>query len=633
MLIFRPMDDALFNIALLIFAGILSQLVANKLKLPAIVPLLLVGAGLGQMGIFRVELLGEGLQTIVHIGVAIILFEGGLSLRRVNYREAPKTIRNLITLGTAVTWIGGALGAYLLFPQLQDPSGLRIAILFGALITVTGPTVIMPLLKNVRTIPKISTILTWEGILIDPIGALLAVVTLTFIETSATGGFILREFLRSLAIGFSMGIAGGLIMNYLLNKRGLIAWDLRNLMVLSLVIVVYAASDWIQHETGVLAVTVTGLLLGILKPTGIEEVESFKGQLTTLMVSILFILLAAKLDLQAMADLGWRGAALLAAVIFVIRPINIFLSARKSDLTTLQKLFLSWIAPRGIVAAAVASLFSTTLATIPEYASQAPYVETLTFLIIGGTVFLQGGTAKYVGRWLGVLQPEPRGFLFVGASTPARQLAKAIQAVGFRVLMMDINKNNCRAAKKDDLDSIRDDAVAPDTLEETNLEGLGNMIAMTPNTEINILACQQGAKVFGADRVFRIRLQDEGEDQTDEKELRDEGILLFREDLTYGTLQHRLRQGWKFYTKKIDHEILPPAESEDEDTFIPLFYVKNDRLELVTPEITIPAGVELICFGKEQEVKETEEDEEIEEINLDGEEENSASPASEKDDN
>jgi len=612
------MDAALFNIALLIFAGILSQLVANKLKLPAIVPLLLVGGVLGQMGIFRVDLLGDGLQTIVHIGVAIILFEGALSLRRVNYREAPKTIRNLITLGTTITWIGGAAGAYLIFPQLRDSSGLRVAILFGALITVTGPTVIMPLLKNVKTIPKISTILTWEGILIDPIGAILAVVTLTFIETSATGGFILREFLRSLAIGFSMGIAGGLLMHYLLNRRGLISWDLRNLTILSLVIIVYAASDWIQHETGVLAVTVTGLLLGILKPRGIDEVESFKGQLTTLMVSVLFILLAAKLDLDAMKSLGWRGVILLAVVILVIRPVNIFLSSRGSDLTTKEKLFLSWIAPRGIVAAAVASLFSTTLSHIPEYASQAYYLESLTFLIIGGTVFLQGGTAKWVGKWLGVLQPAPRGFLFVGASAPARQLAKAIQAVGFRVLMMDINNNNCRAAKRDGLDAIQDDAIAPETLDEIPLEGIGNLIAITPNTEVNILACQQGAKFFGSDHVFRIRLQDDGEEQTDQKELRDEGILLFNEELTYGGLQSRSRQGWKFYTKETTHEILPQQpKSGEESEFISLFFVKNDRLEMVTPNMSIPGGAQLICFGKESDVQPADEEEEIEEMDID----------------
>lgn len=592
------MENALFNIALIIFAGIASQLLADKFKFPAIVPLLIIGALLGQFRILRVDLLGEGLQTIVHIGVAIILFEGGLSLRRVNYREAPKTIRNLITIGTLITWVGGTLAAYYLFPDLQNKTGLRIAVLFGALITVTGPTVIMPLLKNVKTKQKVSTILTWEGILIDPIGALLAVVTLTFIETSSSGGFILREFIRSIAIGFFIGIAGGLLINYVLNRRRLITWDLRNLFVLSTVIIIYALSDWVQHETGVLAVTVMGLLLGILKPLGIDEIESFKGQLTTLMVSILFILLAAKLNLQSILDLGWRGVALLGIVIFIIRPINVFASSWNSDLFRNEKLFLSWIAPRGIVAAAVASLFTTTLSHIPEYASQASYVETLTFLIIGGTVFIQGGTAKIMGRMLNVLQPEPRGFLFVGASAPARQLAKAIKAVGFKVVLMDINRNNCHTAKREGLDTIHDDAIAPDTLEEVPLDGIGNMIAITPNTEVNILACQQGAKVFGAEHVFRIRLQNDREDTSDEKMLKDEGLLLFNEQLTYGNLQNYLRQGWKFYSTKIEREIIQqPGDSEPAD-IIPLFYVKNERLELVTPNMTVPSGVQLVCFGE-----------------------------------
>jgi len=629
--IFADMDQALINVAIIIFAGVASQLVANKFKFPAIVPLLVIGALLGQFELLRVDLLGDGLQTIVHIGVAIILFEGGLSLRRVNYREAPKTIRNLITIGVLITWVLGAAGAYFLFPELRTPSGLRIAVLFGALITVTGPTVIMPLLKNVKTTQKISTILTWEGILIDPIGALLAVVTLTFIETSSSGGFLVREFIRSIAIGFSIGIAGGLLMNYLLNQRKLITWDLRNLFVLSVVIVIYALSDWVQHETGVLAVTVMGLLLGILKPLGIDEIESFKGQLTTLMVSILFILLAAKLDLQSIVDLGWRGILLLVVVIFVIRPLNVFASSLNSDLKNNEKLFLSWIAPRGIVAAAVASLFTTTLSQIPEFADQAPYLETLTFLVIGGTVFIQGGTAKWIGRILDVVQPEPRGFLFVGASAPARQLAKAIKAVGFKVLMMDINRNNCRTAKREGLEAIHDDAIAPDTLEEISLDGIGNLIAITPNTEVNILACQQGAKVLGTEHVFRIRLQEDREDQSDEKMLRDEGILLFNEELTYGSLQNQLRQGWQFYSKTTDHEIVQQEGQVDDENFIPLFYVKNDRLELVTPNMNVPDGVQLVCFGKTQEEVTTEtESEEVQTIDLEKKESQDSSEQSDE---
>ena len=594
------MDTTIFTVALIIFAGIASQLLASKFKFPAIVPLLLVGAALGQLGVLRVELLGRGLETIVHIGVAIILFEGGLSLRRVDYKNAPRTIRNLITIGLLITWVLGALTAYLIFPELRTETGLWVAVLFGALITVTGPTVIMPLLKSVRTNQRISTILTWEGILIDPIGAILAVVILTFIENLSPGtggGLIVREFLRSLAIGASIGVGSGILMNYLLNKRRLIPWELRNLFVLSAVIVIYALSDWLQHETGVLAVTVTGLLLGIFKPTGIDEIETFKGQLTTLMVSFLFILLAANLDLERMMNLGWRGVLLLGVVIFIIRPLNIFASTRNSGLNLREKLFLSWIAPRGIVAAAVASLFATNLSQIPGYEGIAPYLESLTFLIIGGTVFLQGGTARYVGNWLGVIQPEPRGFLFVGANSPARQLAKAIKYVGFPVLMMDTSSSHCREAKKEGLDSVRADALAPDTFEETPLEGIGNLIAMTPNAEVNILACQQGAKYFGTDHVFRIRLQDEKEEPREERQLRDEGILLFEETMTLSVLQQRLRHGQDFYCT--EYAIDTEEQLEQEETeHAPLFYVKNDHLELVAPDIEIPTGAQVVCFGE-----------------------------------
>lgn len=611
------MDNTLINIAIIIFAGVASQLLASKLKFPAIVPLLVIGGLLGQIGILNIELLGGGLQTIVHIGVAIILFEGGLSLRRVNYKEAPRTIRNLISVGLLITWVLGSAAAFFIFPELRSSTGMRIDILFGALITVTGPTVIMPLLKNVKIEKRLSTILTWEGILIDPIGAILAVVTLTFIETAYTGGLILREFFRSLAMGFSMGMLGGLAINYILNKRRWIPWDLRNLFVLSAVIVVYALSDWLQHETGVLAVTVAGIILGVMKPVGIDEIESFKGQLTTLMVSILFILLAANLNIQQIIDLGWRALLLLAAVIFIIRPINVFVSAIGSDLKFKEKLFLSWIAPRGIVAAAVASLFATNLSQIPGYETLASYIESLTFLVIAGTVFIQGGTARFVAKWLNVLQPEPTGFLFIGANAPARQLAKAIQSAGFKVIMMDINKSNCRAANKEGLEAIHADALDPDTLDETPMDGIGNLIAMTPNAEVNILACQQGAKYFGSDRVFRIRLQEDQEDKTDQRELKDEGILLFTEDLTFGAIQHRLSQGRGFFCQRTEEEsvnVTPGGETAGPDT-TPLFFVKNDRLELVTPNINIPSGAQTVCFGdKPEEIAENDAD--MQEIGL-----------------
>jgi len=590
------MEDILFTIALVIFAGIASQLLASKFRFPAIVPLLIIGAAMGQLGILNTELLGGGLNTIVHIGVAIILFEGGLSLRKVDYQNARSTIRNLITIGLVITWVVSAGAAYLIFPELQNSTGARVAILFGALVTVTGPTVIMPLLKSVKTNKKISTILTYEGILIDPIGAILAVVILTYIETAAGGRLIVREFVRSLAIGLSVGVTGGVIMNYL-NKRRFIPWELRNLFVLSAVIVIYAISDWLQHETGVLAVTVTGMMLGVLKPTGIDEIESFKGQLTTLMVSLLFIILAANLDLIRMINLGWHGLLLLAIVIFIVRPLNVFASTINSDLNLREKFFLSWIAPRGIVAAAVASLFATNLAQVPGYENQAVYLESLTFLIIGGTVFLQGGTAQYVGRFLNVVEPDPTGFLFVGANQASRQLAKAIQNVGFDVLMLDTNKANCRNAKQEGLDTVHADALSPETFEDIPLEGIGNLIAMTPNAEVNILACQQGAKVFGTDHIFRIRLQDESEDQTEEKRLRDEGILLFDENLTLNVLQQRLNKGKSFYCHSFDKDE-HDGEEKPEPTHAPLFFVKNDHLELVAPDIDIPDGAQTVCFGE-----------------------------------
>ncbi len=587
-------------VAITVCAGILAQIVAYKLRLPAIVPLLIFGALLGQFNILRPEQLGSGLQTIVQIGVAIILFEGGLSLKARNFKEAPRVIRNLVTVGVLITWALGTAAAYFLIPELHNSTGLQIALLFGALITVSGPTVIIPLLKVVKPKRTLSTILKWEAILIDPIGALLAVVIMTFIETSASRGFLMQEFLRSMSIGLAFGGGGALILNRLLKARNLFMGELRNLVVLSFVLIIYAFSDWVQHETGIVSVTVAGFVLGLLNPPGLREVESFKGQLTVLMVSVLFILLAADLDLSTIWNLGVNGLLLLLIILLVIRPVNVFVSSIGAMLDTKEKLFLSWIAPRGIIAAAVASLFADSLSRIPEYAAQASLLESLTFAVIIGTVFFQGASARIVGKWLRVIEPEPNGILFVGANAPARHLAESFVKHGVDVLLLDSNHHFVSLAKRENLSAQVANAISPETVEDMELSGFGKLLAMTPNEKVNILACQLWSHEFGRDGVYRVWLEEKEDEPPEEMGLSGEGHLVFPPSVTLEWMQRHLESSHKIQYRKVDSldEYQKMMKEWREEKILPLAFIRDNKIIFFEEEIEPPRGMDWLFLKK-----------------------------------
>lgn len=593
-------------ISLTIIAGIFSQIVAYKLRLPAIVPLLLIGAALGQFHILDPHQLGEGLHTIVQLGVAIILFEGGLSLKIKQFKEGPLVIRNLVSIGVLITWGLSALAAYFLIPDLHNASGFKIALLFGALITVSGPTVILPLLKIVKPIKRVATILRWEGILIDPIGALLAVVLLTFLNSSGTGyDSVVKSFLISLSIGLVFGGVGAFILNRLLRIRDLIPEEMRNLTVLTMVILVFVLSNWLQPETGLLSVTVMGFVLGFLTPRDFSAIESFKGQLTTLMVSILFILLAARLDLESIWMLQIPGLLVLLSVLIVIRPLNVFLSAFKSQLSLKEKIFISWIAPRGIVAAAVATLFAETLKGIPEFAAQAGYIESLTFLIIGGTVFIQGATARYLGKILNVIEPDPNGLIIVGANKPARSLAAALQKLGFEVLLLDSSKSLVARAKKENLNAETVNAISQEAIDEIDLAGYGKLIALTPSEKVNVLACQLWTHEFGGNNVFRIGVSDEEYQPSEQTKLSGEGQLVFPPVITQEWMQRYLGTSWEMditelKTREKTEDIRKQIANEE---IYPLALINDKKINFFIETLEIEEGNKLLFLIKKADNK------------------------------
>lgn len=527
-------DPVLSTVALTVVAGTACQAIARWMKVPAILPLLIAGVLLGPdvLDVVRPDELGEGKRVLVGLAVAVILFEGGLSLKAEAFRYSGTVIRNLVTIGSLVTWALSALTAYLLFPAL----GIGPSVLFGSLVIVTGPTVIQPLLKSVRPRRRLADILRGEAILIDPVGALCAVLVLEFLLEAAVHGTtgVVLAFLGRVGLGVLLGGGGAFIVDRLIRQRDWIPRDLRNLFVLSSAIGLYSASELIASESGVLTVTLAGFLLGWLHPPGIDKIEEFKGHITVLMVSMVFVLLSADLSLTGMRALGWSGLTLVAVIVFLVRPATIFACTRGSELSLREKLFLSWIAPRGIVAAAVSSLFALLMER--HGMSEGREVMSMTFAVIVGTVMIQAPTARLVGRRLGVLEEKRNGVLIVGANSVGRALGRKLTRASVPVLMLDTNRWNVERAQSDGLDARVGNALDELVMRTLDLDVIGRLMAVTSNDSVNRVALQIYEREFGPQNVHAIRLADSPE--TDQES--DGAPYLFGQRLSWEDLFQRL---------------------------------------------------------------------------------------------
>ncbi|MCL4835528.1 MAG: cation:proton antiporter [Caldilineaceae bacterium] len=563
----------------IVVLGILCQWAAWWLKVPAILPLLASGFLVGP--VFHLvdphELLGDLFFPVVSLLVAVILFEGALTLNFSDVRAVASTVRNLVTIGALITWFGGAAAAH----YLLDMEWL-LAILFGALIVVTGPTVIAPLLRNVRPNPRIYSVLMWEGILIDPVGASLAVLVFDFIVAEGGAGHGVNPalaFLEIVLVGLALGLIGGYITTQLL-KRYLIPDNLQDLVVLALVAGLFALSDTVEAESGLLTVTVMGVYLANSNVHQLREILHFKERLSTLFISGLFILLAASIQLETLALLDWRSLVLLAIVIFVLRPLNIQASALGSTLTGKERLFLSWVAPRGIVAAAITALFAFRLQELGY--TEAKILEPLVFLVIVGTVVLQGSTAKWFARRLGVAEAEPQGFLLVGANPFGRLLAKAIKEEGFVVRLVDTDFEHVRLARMEGLDAYHGNILSEYTEEHLSLSGIGRLLALTSNDEANALACRHFKEEFGSAGIYQIVPRSLGQnDRNRAPGLRSLGRLLFCQAASYERLLDDTRQGAVIRRTKITPEFsYETLKMQCGDGFVPLMAVQDKLVNI-----------------------------------------------------
>lgn len=591
--------------------------------MPAILPLILIGLLVGPIATMFTEdghkliepiwngdkglFPGEGLYYFVSLAISIILFEGGLTLKRSEIRNVGPVITKLITLGSLVTFFAAGIAAHYIF-------GLswQISFLFSALIIVTGPTVITPILRNIPLKKDVSAVLKWEGILIDPIGALAAVLVFEFISVGEGQAYTMTaliEFGKILLFGFTFGFTFAHALAFVI-KKNFVPHYLLNVVSLSVVLLVFVMSDVFAHESGLLAVVVMGMVMGNTDLPNIKELLYFKESLSVLLISILFILLAANINL---ADLeliyNWKTVLLFVIIVFLIRPLGVFLSASGSNLKLNEKLFIGWVGPRGIVAAGIASLFGSKLLQKGE--PGAEYITPLVFMIVLGTVLLNATTARFFAKIIGVFLRKSEGILIIGASKVSRLIADYLNKNDRHVVLIDNNQTNISKAKKLGLEAFVANIYSDTLTDNIELNDVGYLMALTGNSDINKYAIDKFKKQFGEHGSFRLVNTDE---MNDPENTPKEGLFSHTDDFI------RIMEAARNYpaiheiaVKSKDHYEGLIEISKGEDHIVPIFLkTPENDLKIISSFSTefddIKEGYHLVYLGKMFDVDETNED-------------------------
>lgn len=537
-------------------------ILGHRLRIPIIIPLLFGGIVMGPelLGIVQPDSLGRGLVLVVNLSVALILFEGGLDLDIEGYKRASLVIRRLLSVGVLVTW-----GLTTLLIVLLLDLSLPLSVLAASMVIVTGPTVVSPLLRRIKVNPRLNDILYWEGVLIDPIGVFIAVLCFEFIHIEAPGFEPVIAFLMRFVVGAGIGLGVGALSSEIM-KRGAVADEHANSFMIVTALISFGLCESLFPEAGLLGVIVTGFFLGIRRATPVGQYRKLKEEISEFLIGVLFIILAARLKLESFTQLGWSGLLLVLGVIVLVRPLNILVSSHGTDLSLREKAFLAYVAPRGIVAASMASLFSIQLsgAGIQEASLLEPFV----YAVIGSTVILQGLTAGPVASLLNVRRPAPLGWVIVGAHGLGRQFAAWLnRQLPVPSILLDTNAENVAAAQAEGLMAIQADAADPELVHEERISGVGNFLALTDNASLNTLLCQAWGSEFGRSHCHRWAPRD----------------ILDREgygEPTWGDIEKPSSVSHDLLSGTAHLEELPASTPEQGTTDILLAAVQNGRVQL-----------------------------------------------------
>lgn len=479
--------------------GFLCQWLAERVKIPAILFLLTVGIALGPLlGVLSPDaLFGDLLLPYISLSVAVILFEGALTLSSHELRDVGRPVLRLISVGMLINAIITTLATHYIVGL-----GWELSALFGAIMVVTGPTVIMPMLKSVRPQPKIGHVLRWEGIVIDPIGALFAVLVYEFVVAyQMHSGFadIAWIFFSTVGVGAAIGMIAGFGFGLLIRNH-LIPESIRNYSALAIACFAFALSDTIIHESGLLAVTLAGIILANMRDVNTRSILGFKEDLTVVLVSALFIVLAARIEFSGLISLGWGAVILLLIMQLVARPLNIMVSFFGTDFKWQEKALVAWIGPRGIVAAAVVAVFAIRMESLGY--SEASLLVPLAFTIIIGTVFISGLSSRALALKLNVAQPPTQGVIIYGANKFSIEFASALDTLGSVVLLCDTNWDKLRPARLQGINTYHGNPSSKHALQKLQLDHYGIFLGLADHYEANLAQANRFKHEFGERNVF-----------------------------------------------------------------------------------------------------------------------------------
>jgi NhaP-type Na+/H+ or K+/H+ antiporter len=584
------------TVALALAAGVIAQSTARHLRIPGIVLLLGAGVILGPdgLGVLRPDDLGGALSILVEFAVAVILFQGGLSLNWKRLRREATTIRLLVSVGAVVTAVGGAIASRSILGWSWP-----LSILFGALVIVTGPTVITPLLRRIKLEHRLETILEAEGVFIDAVGAILAVVVLEVVLSPSRSSVALglAGVPTRLVFGALFGLGGGVLIALMLRFRGLVPEGYENVFALTLALALFQTSNAIVAETGIVSVIVAGLVVGNRPMPVVSELREFKEQLTVMFIGMLFVLLAADVRLAQVGVLGWTGVAVVLALMFIVRPVDVFVCTWGSGLSLKRKAFLSWLAPRGIVAAAIASLFYERMTALGM--NGGAELRALVFMVIAVTVVVQGTTGGIVARWLGVRRPMGQGYVILGAQPIGRLLGGLLRDAGEEVVFIDASAKPAEDAESDGFRVVFGNALEERILLRADVESRHAVVGALHNEAVNLLFARKARNEYKVPNVF-VALQ-RGQPSVDPKMVDEAGgAVLFGDETDLELWSVRIRReiakveawrmGGKRETPEGGGEQRAQLPKGMHNTLLPLAVREDETIRLMTNRTKIRGG-------------------------------------------
>ncbi|MDF1815534.1 MAG: cation:proton antiporter [Verrucomicrobiales bacterium] len=571
-----------------ILIGIFAQWLSWKFRFPSILALLTFGFIAGQFYDQSAIVNSDVVFAVVSLSVAVIMLEGGLTLHFRELRDAGPPLIRLISVGAGITWVLSAIALHYL-----AGFSWQVSTLVGAILVVTGPTVIGPLLRNVRPKRHLDSILKWEGIVIDPIGAILAVLVFGAVFGHGDHSLTFSETLMNLGLtiltGLGLGYAAARALVFVL-RRHWVPDFLQSSVLLAVCLALFTVSNLLQHESGLLTVTVLGIGLANQHRAQVRHILEFKENLRVILISCLFIILGGRVGWEEIVAVWKEALLVIAALIIVIRPLSVFVSTARTELKVREKLFIALMAPRGIVAAAVAAIFALELSNHAAFVEESARIVPVVFSIIFGTVSFYGLLAAPIARKLGLASPNPQGIVFAGANDWTIKIAGAIQEAGFRVLIIDLNYNAVRKARMAGVPGVSANIISDYATEEIDLSGIGRLLAVTPNDEVNSLACIGFSHTLGRSNVFQLQPVDTEKNERNSSSMELSGRHLFGESVTAKKLEEfgktESEAKLTLITEEFSYEDFLERNGEE---VIPMFVIREGgKLDVMTTDSLPP---------------------------------------------